>query len=915
MRHFSREFLYAARCAVGMLLILSAVGCGGGGAGENVAERAAVKILTSQPAGPQSDSVASSSRGQPQAAAPVVGNVVTNPGFESGISGWTESSTGGFTLLASTNQYTANTGSKFAWMGGYNSGTDVVSQAVTVPASGAQAKLQFWYQVRTNESSTLKAYDTMVLEVYNSTTGAKLASLGTFSNLNAGVVWVQSPQYDLTAYKGMRISLRFTAVFDGSEETSFLIDDVSVAPLDTANITPETGWWWNASEPGRGFAIEAQGDKIYLAAFLYETYGSGTWYATTMTRQADGSFTGALTRYAGGQTLAGAYKAPSTIVVAANAVLSFSSTTAGSLVVQPADGGASKTITLQRFPISSPSFATPASNFQSGWWWNASEGGRGMFVEVQGSQAFIGAFMYDDTGHPVWYVSVASLSSSRAVGGTLLQFSGGQSLTGSYRSNSALPGNSGSMALNFPASGGATMVLPNGASVPITRYVFNAAAPPAPDPAPGTGTPGAATSYQAAYDQCYTGTPALYTSTYCRAYATAMSTGSSATAANQAGAAAAGSNVGNIGTGQPVSSTGTPGSGSGSGTTPPATGGAGTWASVSAGYYYSVAIKNDGTLWAWGRNSGGQLGDGTTVSKKVPTRIGSANNWTAVSAGGGTTVAIKADGTLWAWGAYPGDGTTVAKRVPTQIGGSANWASVSAGGTHALATKTDGTLWAWGTNTAGQLGNGFAGPDWKVPTQIGSATTWAAVSAGHEHSVAIRTDRTLWGWGYNRSGQLGDGTTVSKNVPTRIGTGATWASVSASSYSTHATKTDGTLWAWGSGSYGILGDGTTADKAVPTQIGAATNWAAVSAGGSGVVARKTDRTLWAWGGSSIVLRDAGFGVPTQTGSAANWTVASAGAFHALALQTDGSLWAWGANSDGEVGDGTSIAKNAPIHIP
>ncbi len=915
MQFFPRDVLRATRWAVTALLTFSVLGCGGGGSGESESQRIAVKSATVHGAGAQSAVAAALPRETPQAAQPVAGNVLTNAGFESGMLGWTETSTGGFTLLASTNEYTANTGSKFAWLGGYNSGTDVLSQVVTVPTSGQQAKLQFWYQVHTNESSTLKAYDTLAVEIYNSSTGAKLASLASFTNLNAGSAWVQSPQYDLTAYKGMRIALRFTAVFDGSEETSFLIDDVSLAPLDAATVTPQTGWWWNAAEPGRGFAIEAQGDKIYLAAFLYETYGSGTWYATTMTRQANGSFTGALTRYAGGQTLAGAYKAPSTIVEMANAVLSFSSTTAGSLVVQPVDGSASKTITLERFPISSPSFAAPTSNFQSGWWWNESQGGRGVFVEVQGSQAFIGAFMYDDTGHPVWYVSIASLSSSRSVGGTLLQFSGGQSLTGSYRENSALPGNSGVLALNFPASGGATMVLPSGASVPITRYAFNPAAPPAPDPSPGTGTPSTAPSYQAAYDQCYTGTPALYTATYCRAYATAMSTGSSATAANQAGAAAAGSNVGNIGTGQPVSSTGTPSSSSGPGTTPPVTGGAGTWASVSAGYYYTVAIKNDGTLWAWGRNSAGQLGDGTTVNRNVPTRIGNATDWAAVSAGGDTTVALKTNGALWAWGSNTGDGTTIAKKVPTRIGSATNWASVSSGGTHALATRADGTLWAWGRNTAGQLGNGFAGPDWKVPTQIGSATNWATVSAGHEHSMAIKTDRTLWGWGYNRLGQLGDGTLSSKNVPTRIGTGSTWASISASSYSTHATKTDGTLWAWGSGSYGILGNGTAADKPDPTQIGAAANWAAVSAGGSGVVARKNDGTLWAWGGSSIVQPNASYGVPTQTGAAANWATVSAGAFHAAALKVDGSLWAWGGNTYGEVGDGTSIAKNSPVNIP
>ncbi len=145
------------------------------------------------------------------------------------------------------------------------------------------------------------------------------------------------------------------------------------------------------------------------------------------------------------------------------------------------------------------------------------------------------------------------------------------------------------------------------------------------------------------------------------------------------------------------------------------------------------------------------------------------------------------------------------------------WASVSAGTFHTLATKTDGTLWAWGDNSYGQLGDG-TNLYKNVPIQIGIATNWASVSVGSSNTLATKADGTLWAWGHNSYGQLGDGTTVNKNAPTQIGAVTTWASVSARTVQTLATKTDGTLWAWGYNFYGQLGDGTTVSKSVPVNI-------------------------------------------------------------------------------------------------
>jgi len=339
--------------------------------------------------------------------------------------------------------------------------------------------------------------------------------------------------------------------------------------------------------------------------------------------------------------------------------------------------------------------------------------------------------------------------------------------------------------------------------------------------------------------------------------------------------------------------------------TPSQIGKATNWAFVSASSgvgRYTVAIKTDGTLWAWGGNWDGVLGDGTTISREVPVQIGAATNWASVTASGTHTVAIRTDGTLWAWGrnwhGELGDGTTITLRInPTQIGTATSWASVSAGHGRTVAIRTDGTLWAWGRNWYGELGDGTTITPRINPTQIGTATNWTYVSAGSMHTVAMRTDGTLWAWGNNSRGQLGDDTITHRNTPVQIGTYTDWAYVSAGSEHTIAIKTDGSLWAWGSNSRGQLGDGTTIDRSTPVRIGTATNWAYVSAGQSHTMAIRTDGTLWAWGCNSHgELGDrttTSRNTPVQIGTDTDWVSITAGGLHTAAIRRNGTLWAWG----------------------
>ncbi len=253
-----------------------------------------------------------------------------------------------------------------------------------------------------------------------------------------------------------------------------------------------------------------------------------------------------------------------------------------------------------------------------------------------------------------------------------------------------------------------------------------------------------------------------------------------------------------------------------------------TWSSVSAGYDHTMAIKTDGSLWAWGWNMYGQLGNGTTNNQSIPEQIGTETDWVAVSAGFAHTVAIKSDGTLWAWG-YNGDGelgnrTTEWSPIPVQeYTQSTNWMYVAAGDFHTIAIQWGGTLWAWGYNYFGQLGDGTT-ISRDVPEQIGTETDWvvgsASVADAYSHSVAIKSNGTLWAWGYNNMGQLGDDTTNSSYIPAQEYTQSTnWVSVATGNMSTVAIKTDGTIWAWGYNGQGNLGDGTTSNKYSPEQIG------------------------------------------------------------------------------------------------
>jgi len=318
------------------------------------------------------------------------------------------------------------------------------------------------------------------------------------------------------------------------------------------------------------------------------------------------------------------------------------------------------------------------------------------------------------------------------------------------------------------------------------------------------------------------------------------------------------------------------------------------WAKVSAGHNFGGAVKTDGTLWTWGQGSIGKLGNNTTNDVDSPVQIGTLTNWAQVATGAYHTRAITTNGELYAWGSNGqgrlGDGTTFARSSPVQIGALTNWAYAADGQpTSALnftvAIKTDGTLWSWGSNQTGRLGIGVYGGDRSSPVQIGALTNWSQASIGDAEAAAIKTDGTLWAWGNNNGGRLGDNTTFARSSPVQIGTLTNWAQVSvAGSTGMHAVKTDGTLWAWGSNASGRIGDnvaGTNVGyRSSPVQIGALTNWAQVCSAPSNGFAVKTDGTLWSWGANNFGQLGIGSpnstfrSSPVQVGSLTDWSAVS-----------------------------------------
>jgi alpha-tubulin suppressor-like RCC1 family protein len=363
---------------------------------------------------------------------------------------------------------------------------------------------------------------------------------------------------------------------------------------------------------------------------------------------------------------------------------------------------------------------------------------------------------------------------------------------------------------------------------------------------------------------------------------------------------------------------------------------------VSRDYFITRYPELAGTfkasgLFTWGNGAQGQLGDNTTIQKSSPVQtVAGGTNWQQLQCGTSSFGCIKTNGTLWMWGhnvsGQLGNSSTIGRSSPVQtVSGGTNWKQVSVGGWNPAsqtsgAIKTDGTLWMWGSNSSGAIGNNNTISQSSPVQTIAGGTNWKFIAASGTNSAAIKTDGTLWTWGANTFGTMGDNSTINRSSPVQtVASGTNWKYVTANNSITACIKTDGTLWLWGYNAIGVLGDNSTINRSSPVQtVAGGTNWKQVSMGYRQMAAVKTDGTLWMWGSNSSgnlgdnTTIDRSSPVQTIAGGT-NWKQVSAGldstgsaGLSTAAIKTNGTLWTWGRNTSAQLGDNTTINRSSPV---
>jgi alpha-tubulin suppressor-like RCC1 family protein len=361
---------------------------------------------------------------------------------------------------------------------------------------------------------------------------------------------------------------------------------------------------------------------------------------------------------------------------------------------------------------------------------------------------------------------------------------------------------------------------------------------------------------------------------------------------------------------------------------------------ISAGTSHAVVLKKDGSVYAWGDNTSGQLGvgtayDGRTWNQTFPGIVNGLPDIARIGTGTNFTFAVGKDDSLWAWGnngySQLGDMTVINQPSPVQtkvpawlsppsikpgegtiINKSPNGSLLTAGESDSFVIKNN-RLFGWGSNTFGQLGDGTNSSK-IAPEQLGLDQA-AAVDAGDAHTVAVKQDGTLWTWGQNFFGQLGDGTTTARTTPAQIASLSGVVSAAAGSNHTVALLNNGSVWSFGDNTYGQLGHDRTAPS---NQIVQLSNIVAVAAGSNFNLALQNTGKIWTWGdNTSGQLGDGTYASkqqPVEITSLTGVTAIAAGKNFSLALKDDGTVWAWGYNVYGQLGNGTTTLQTKPVRI-
>lgn len=359
-----------------------------------------------------------------------------------------------------------------------------------------------------------------------------------------------------------------------------------------------------------------------------------------------------------------------------------------------------------------------------------------------------------------------------------------------------------------------------------------------------------------------------------------------------------------------------------------------TFTQVAAGGFHSLALANDGKIYAWGSNDYGQLGDGTITEQHESVQVqGPAGvKFTQIAGGLYYSVALGDDGNTYAWGennyGQLGDGTNTDRHEPVrvQVPPGVTFTQIAAGNHHSLALGNDGNVYAWGANNDSELGDGTT-VDRNVPVlvQVPVGVAFTQVASGGQHSLALGDDGNAYAWGRNYDGELGNGTTTNQAVPVlvQVPVGVTFTQISGGTLQSTALGDDGNTYSWGANFAGQLGDGTNIgrDRPVLVQVPAAVLFTQLEGGQFFSLALGDDGNTYAWGDNSLGQLGDGTrtnqNVPVQVqspGGVAFTQITAGDGDHTLALGDDGNVYAWGANFSGQLGDGTVTGRDVPVPV-
>jgi cysteine-rich repeat protein len=351
------------------------------------------------------------------------------------------------------------------------------------------------------------------------------------------------------------------------------------------------------------------------------------------------------------------------------------------------------------------------------------------------------------------------------------------------------------------------------------------------------------------------------------------------------------------------------------------------WIQLAAGDAHTCGLKADGTAWCWGDNSAGQLGDDTQEPRLTPVRVGALTGIVAIAAGELHVCAIDEQGHGWCWGdnglGQLGNGTIIPSATPVPVAGLGSAETLAAGTSHTCATTTAHEAYCWGDNGQGQLGDGSTtGQQTATRVAVGAGLTSAwHITAGGEHSCAVREDATVWCWGNNGQGQLGTDTTVGSPLPVAVDTAGGYPGgsiLSAGKQHTCSRDTTGVAWCWGEGANRRLGNGFTLDARSPTLVSDIDAVTSIAAGTTHSCAVAAGGAAWCWGRGTEGQLGAGSTPPSSEPVAVVDATAmryiTAGTAHTCAIMTDGTAWCWGANDEGQLGDSSSQSTDAPVLV-